>query len=332
MGLFSPGAHKETPYQAEYLEKRLYKNLSPLYKLYIREAEVYTIDDLLHLARQYERIKFAEKSAQQSQRAVEQEEVRKQTKPRQETTTTQRRSEQPPEGPLCWQCKKVGHWRSECPEVSLCSKCGKPQPNCSCEREQKKTSDKTTVVKTRLQIQLEPELQDDSRLSATVEIGDRQYSALLDTGAESNYISSEAFNSLEAVEREPVQRGAAMANGVAARLRGGVIINLKVGRISLSTKLTIMDGLSPDILLGMEFLREHRVKIDPYSRSVEWDPYLVKAHIGDNIPTPKVGKGAVNSRLATVNTKPDIWRSRKPPGIIPVKKQEKKKFPQVQED
>ncbi|XP_039295403.1 uncharacterized protein LOC120353925 [Nilaparvata lugens] len=261
----------------------------------MREAEVYNTDDLLHLARQYERIKFEEKSAQQRQRAVKQEEVRKQTKPRQETTTTRRRSEQPPEGPVCWQCKKVGHWRSECPEASLCSKCGKPRPNCSCEREQKKTSDKTAVVKTRLQIQLEPELQDDNRLFTIVKIGDRQYSALLDTGAESNYISSKAFNSLEAVEREPVQRGAVMANGAAARLRGDVITNLKIGRISLSTTLTTMDGLSPDVLLGMEFLREHRVKIDPYSRSVEWDPHLVKKHIGDDISTPKVGKGAVNS-------------------------------------
>ncbi|XP_039276023.1 DNA damage-inducible protein 1-like [Nilaparvata lugens] len=137
------------------------------------------------------------------------------------------------------------------------------------------TTDKAAVVRTRNQLQVEPESQFDNRLYTTVEVAGHQYRALLDTGAESNYLSLATFASLEAAgcaRRTLTERGVILANGTAARLYGKVEINLKVGQELLPTVMTIMEGLSPEFLFGMQFLQEHRVKIDTRTCTVEWEP------------------------------------------------------------
>ncbi|XP_039287367.1 uncharacterized protein LOC120352026 [Nilaparvata lugens] len=233
--------------------QRLYKNLLPQYKLYIREAEIYLVDDLLKLARQYERIKSEEKSAQQRQWAAKQEE---------------------------------------------------PRPSCTCEKDQKRTTDKAAVVRNRNQLQLELESQFDNRLYTTVEVADHQYRALLDTGAESNYLSLATFASLEAAgcaRRTPTERGVILANGTAARLYGKVEINLKVSQEVLPKVMTIMEGLSPKFLFGMQFLQEHRVKIDTGTRTVVWEPQSREKSTSTTQKTGKAGGREIKSGAAAID-------------------------------
>lgn len=87
--------------------ERLYENMSPDYKIYIRRGDVRTVGELSTLAAEFE--------------AIEQQRREWRKPPEVAVAVAYSRSE------CCWRCKQRGHTRQNCkrPARKFCSQCGK---------------------------------------------------------------------------------------------------------------------------------------------------------------------------------------------------------------
>lgn len=111
---------------------RIYQNLLPEYRLFIRQKDYANLNELIKICEEYERIKIDEKQY-----------LQKQEKKITRQPTTQQRPAYPVQASnsssSCWSCGKTGHFRRDCrnPPLISCNRCGKRgimTKDCNCAR------------------------------------------------------------------------------------------------------------------------------------------------------------------------------------------------------
>jgi hypothetical protein len=125
-------------------------------------------------------------------------------------------------------------------------------------------------------------------------------------------MSSVFFRCLERwgpVEKGPARTSAIMANGSKATVIAEVTVPAEIGGKVVRLTASVLDGLGQELLLGMQFLRQHRVVIHPHSSRVEWTP-VAMASTGPKSSTPSRHRRVSASELNVVrqggcNGRPD---------------------------
>ncbi|XP_022188087.2 uncharacterized protein LOC111046770 [Nilaparvata lugens] len=285
-------------YDGDRIYQRVYQNLLPRYKLHVRSVGAQNIDQLLDITREYEAIRAEEKHSRLSSRNTKIEDNKRgensakaTTKPRETKVIEESSTSQ---GPVCWNCKKTGHWRSTCPELSKCKECGKNHDQCNCKSQSKRSSGNSVIHSTKI---LSPRtVSGDTRTFIDVSLANQKFVALIDTGSEKSYISTQVLRALEregSVKKENCTHKAILADGKSALLSIKVFTQLKIENISVSFQAVVMEGLKPDVLLGVSFMIQHNLTINMRHNRVEWEPEIVGAIRGSK-------SSANTSKVSTV--------------------------------
>lgn len=216
--------------------ERLWKNMKPDYRRYIRRNDIQDVNDLVKLADEYERLVQDEKEAQQQEK-LNQDKREKTTIYLAATSVNipYNRNE------CCWRCGHRGHLRTECRNVlkKFCSHCGKLgtwSRDCQCPGARQMSFYLNNSRGPRRSFNYRPEpvynapppvapinppmiqplmpqvqaranvgpqdtmqvlLVEDNRAYVNVVIGNKIYQGLVDTGADKSFVGQRVWNDIE---------------------------------------------------------------------------------------------------------------------------------------
>lgn len=265
---------------------RLYKNLRPDIKLYVRISEVEGVEDLLITCREYEKIREEEKRlrsgkttsnnptgvATRNQRAAYLE----------SNTLGQAQTDSAGMKPqvICWGCKKQGHVRRECPAAkAYCHTCKGPRETCGCgqgsSQESRKFRQETTATIEKVCHFSHPKSNNgDKRLFLPFKVGTREGWALLDTGAEESYVSEKvvkAGRDAGVVQDCETRHKVVLADGTPARLRGDVKITVHLKGEPVTLRASVMENLRGDFVMGLNNMAYLNLTINTRERKISWN-------------------------------------------------------------
>ncbi|KAL7726473.1 hypothetical protein ACLKA6_001095 [Drosophila palustris] len=94
------------------------------------------------------------------------------------------------------------------------------------------------------------------RMSATVQIGNSSYSATIDTGATSSFVSEELAGTLveERFELGATQRQVRLADGRSSGVTEQVEVQIRLGNRQVDLALLVLPGVIDELVLGWDFL------------------------------------------------------------------------------
>lgn len=91
---------------------------------------------------------------------------------------------------------------------------------------------------------------------------------IIDTGSERSYLNTETFEQIQEYgtsdlhQDDTAKRGVLLANNTACKTLGGADFILQIGSVAGQQYLSVMEGLSHSIILGMDFALQFGIEID----------------------------------------------------------------------
>lgn len=234
---------------------RIYTNMLPEYKLYIRRREFRTLDELLELGDEYEGKVNEQKNHSRKLSSQQQYFAKKPDQPKNYNLLNNYNRNQ-----CCWRCGNRGHRRNECKNRPLlfCSYCGKPSIktiDCKCSRPKYSTNDFKIPNASQVTINSSIAL-NDIRPHIEVIIKGRTFKALIDSGANSSFIGKRALDWIKEKHfpYKFVNSKTTLANGTKLPSNFSYKIPLSVNDSEIIHEFLTLDGLAEDVLLGMDLL------------------------------------------------------------------------------
>lgn len=308
---------------------RLWKNMKPDYKRYIRRIDIRDVNDLVRLADEYERLTNDEKTFQQQEK-INQEKKKTTIKLAATTINTPYNRND-----CCWRCGQRGHRRMDCRNAmkKFCSYCGKLETwskDCPCPKPRPIMPDQapsqqeslnnpnvdynngpnsnninapqrdfnyrprgtynnrppvrsTTVpvipplmpqtqahTNARPQDSMQVLSVDDNRVYLDVVMGNKIYKGLVDTGASRSFVGQKVWDDIRAralAELLPSIFNVTVANGNQASIIGKIIMEAGISDRIDNYEFMVMPKLKPDIILGMDILKQINLEIQLNSTS-----------------------------------------------------------------
>lgn len=264
-----------------YEEKRrqldwIYHNLHPEYKNYIRPGDFRTLTELINLGEQFE----------QNQNELKRINIFKNNR---RTNVIEDNSQIDRNNATCWNCDKIGHIKTSCTEPSrnmcyFCRTTGVTVEKCNCSRAVKMRKSRAakrqraTAIDSK-QIVNYAENQEscpdetydnvcmtkpamlsylaDPRPHQTVTLGDKDFKALLDTGATSSYINTNTAKYLESrgVKPRHTSTKTTLADGTTSSLTLIYWSEFFTDGLRLAHDFMRLDGMTSDVLFGVDILQ-----------------------------------------------------------------------------
>ncbi|KAH0558847.1 hypothetical protein KQX54_000578 [Cotesia glomerata] len=119
-----------------------------------------------------------------------------------------------------------------------------------------------------------------ARIPVSIWVFGIQLNEILDTGSERSYINSQVYEKVQDLSSgnlrsdDTERRGVLLANGELCKSKGGAPFIIQVGSIAGEQYLSVLEGLSHSVVLGMDFALAFGVKIDCGSRTWSIDSSL----------------------------------------------------------
>lgn len=276
---------------------RIHLNLRPEYQRYIRRHEVTTINDVIRLADDYERLLAKEKAFKAppaASQALMPETAYGRTRGGPENTVNAINTPYN-RGECCWRCGQRGHSRQECKNTAklFCSWCGRkgvysrecpcPKPDYAFRMQTTANPNPTTptnwVTAPAFTPVIEPQPStsrqnlntingrppQDSRPFVKVQIGSKMYHGLIDSGAISSFMSKEPLHEIRAKNLAGIAESnlkVSVADGRRASIIGQVTCPVKIEGNDYQIKFHIIPGLNTPVLLGVDALRALNCRLD----------------------------------------------------------------------
>lgn len=230
---------------------RLYDNMHPDYKLYVRRQDTESIARLRQQAIEFETIR-----AEQTLRVHRT--VDAASEPTRTVAAVYNRTD------CCWRCKQRGHTRFACQTTpkKFCSICGKDgrltrdcHPKCRTGRETTVQTRPTENVKIRYQ----------PRPHLDVTLWGRPFTALLDTGSEGSFVTGDIISYAEEHERLLLKRHKPiiLANGTQTTCPGSLSLPLQVGKTTYQHDFSVMRGMKSEIIIGVDLWAKIGLTLPP---------------------------------------------------------------------
>jgi predicted aspartyl protease len=133
---------------------------------------------------------------------------------------------------------------------------------------------------------------EDHFIVLSLEVNGVILNALIDSGASFNYISVKALEHVnlddEALEFDKTPHRVQVANKTVLSSVGNAKLDINLEDNTFNTKFTVMESLSFDVILGMQFLKENRVVIDAEEGSILFKDFTpnLKVTLNDTIEIP----------------------------------------------
>lgn len=253
--------------ETEKLE-RIYENMNPKYKFYIKRQEFAALKELILLATEYEQIareRYMERtfgrevqpgtSSQQYTSKYDERTNKKQVENLERKQKYMRNYD--PEK-CCWNCGRTGHSYKECRnnKIIFCWKCGKigTMSRDCCRLNSTRTPIKASTAK--------EETSKDNRIFMEIKIEGNPYKALVDTGSTRSYITSNIYyrcvNATTRVEME--NKEITMADGSITDSKKALNLNIEIEEEKSKRIMYVLPGAS-EAIIGMDILKEIGMEI-----------------------------------------------------------------------
>ena len=153
---------------------------------------------------------------------------------------------------ICHHCQRPGHIRPKCPDLA-------PRLHTASETsETRGTGTYGNVQVPRVTLPANRVQSVESTLYLPIQIGKRNYKALLDSGSEVTLLPAKAAEGFEMLSSYRVLRA---ANGTEISVLGSMTVDLKVGNLRLSSVFVISDQID-EAILGMDWMNQHKCLLD----------------------------------------------------------------------
>ena len=157
---------------------------------------------------------------------------------------------------ICHHCQRPGHIRPKCPDLA---------PRLHTASETPGTGTYGNVQVPRVTSPANRVQSVGSTLHLPIQIGKRKYKALLDSGSEVTLLPAKAA---EGFEMSPSYRVLRAANGTEISVLGSMTVDLKVGKLRLSTVFVVSDQID-EAILGMDWMNQHKCLLDCGSNTLK---------------------------------------------------------------
>ncbi|XP_069355868.1 uncharacterized protein [Maniola hyperantus] len=246
---------------------RIYDNMNPNYKLYIKSKDFSTLRELIELATEYEKITSNQDKYNSPDRPMSDHghseiqlsltEINAES-PKEIEPRAEKRLIYPNYDPqaCCWKCGKKNHSSQECrgKQIIFCSQCGllgKLTRNCC-----KKTGDSSKTKPEAYTANTQGN--GDNRIFVNAKIYGKTFSALVDTGSTSTFINKEIMDRIKGNVKgiTEKQNKIGLADGSEINTDKLVNIELEVNGQNLMHEVTYLPSTTA-MIIGMDLL--HRL-------------------------------------------------------------------------